>query len=812
MKPHLAILCAMVASAIASADTAYKLPPKEIVDLVDAPPTPETVVSPTRDTMLLVDYEANQPIALVARPFLRLAGVRIDPRMGARQRTRRYTGITILAIEKRTAPRVGLPRSATIGLPAFSHDGRRIAFTRDLEDGVELWVAESATGKAGPVGRVRLNDVLVADRLGAPAAPFAWMSDGRRVLARLVPAGRGAPPARPVVPTGPVIEDTAGRKSQVPTFQDLLQDSHDEDVFEHYGGSQLAVVDTQSGAVTPIGALGLYTAAEFSPDEKHVLVTRLRRPFSFRVPFASFTRSVEVWDAAGRRLASVADLPVSDEVPRHGVPTGPRAVDWQPLQPSALVWVEALDGGDPLKKVPHRDKVMASTAPFSDPPRELLRLKHRFARFDWTARKDVALVEERDRDRRWTTTHLVDLAAPAGMKVVFDRSVNDAYKDPGRPVIETRPTGERTILQDGDVIYLAGEGASERGDRPFLDKLDLATRARQRLHQSDEASHERFETFVKDSRATIVTRHESRTEPPNWFAVDLASGRRTKLTALPDPAPRFARIRKELLRYARNDGVPLSGTLYLPADHQPGTRLPLIIWAYPREYSSDDTAGQVRASPSAFARPTGASPLFFVTQGYALLNDATMPVVGDPETMNDTYIEQISAAAEAAIAKLDSMGVIDPRRVGVAGHSYGAFMTVNLLAHTDLFAAGLARSGAYNRSLTPFGFQSERRSYWEATDLYTRVSPFTYANRINEPLLLIHGQADNNSGTFPLQSERLFQAIRGNGGTARLVMLPYESHGYRARESLLHTVAEMIEWADRYVKGRRQVGVPPGND
>lgn len=279
MKPHLAILCAMVASALASADTAYKLPPKEIVDLVDAPPTPETVVSPTRDTMLLVDYEANQPIALVARPFLRLAGVRIDPRMGARQRTRRYTGITILAIEKRTAPRVGLPRSATIGLPAFSHDGRRIAFTRDLEDGVELWVAESATGKAGRVGRVRLNDVLVADRLGAPAAPFAWMSDGRRVLAHLVPAGRGAPPARPVVPTGPVIEDTAGRKSQVPTFQDLLQDSHDEDVFEHYGGSQLAVVDTQSGAVTPIGALGLYTAAEFSPDEKHVLVTRLRRPF-----------------------------------------------------------------------------------------------------------------------------------------------------------------------------------------------------------------------------------------------------------------------------------------------------------------------------------------------------------------------------------------------------------------------------------------------------------------------------------------------------------------------------------------------------
>ncbi len=366
----------------------------------------------------------------------------------------------------------------------------------------------------------------------------------------------------------------------------------------------------------------------------------------------------------------------------------------------------------------------------------------------------------------------------------------------------TRPDGVSTILQDGDSIYLVGRGASPEGSRPFLDKMDLKTAEKTRLFQCGERTFESVLGFVGDSRSTIVISHETKTEPPNYFTVDLETGKRTKLTDFRDPAPQLTGLKKELIKYQRDDGVPLSGTLYLPPGYKEGTRLPLIIWAYPLEYSDAATAGQVRTSPYTFTRLAGPSQLFFVTQGYAVLDDATMPVVGDPETMNDTYVEQISAAARAAIETLDKKGVIDPKRVGVGGHSYGAFMTANLLAHTDLFAAGIARSGAYNRSLTPFGFQTERRSYWEATDLYTKMSPFTYANKINEPILLIHGEADNNSGTFPIQSERLFQAIKGNGGTARLVLLPHESHGYRARESVLHVLAEMFDWADRYVKNR----------
>jgi dipeptidyl aminopeptidase/acylaminoacyl peptidase len=777
----------------ASGQAPYKLPSKEVVDLVDAPPPPQAVVSPTGDAVLLAEPEAYPPIALLAEPVLRLGGVRISPATSCRQRTFRFTGLQVQPVEGGAPLRVPLPAGARTGQPAFSHDGRRFAFTRDLADGVELWVGDTATGAARAIPGLRLDDVL------GPA--FAWTGRGA-LLVRTVPAGRGEAPRAPSVPTGPVVEETAGKASQMATFQDLLRTPHDAVLFEHYARAQLALVDAAAGTASPLGEPGLYTDAEPSPDGRYLLVERVKAPFSTRVPFFYFARATEVWDAAGRKVATVADLPVSDEIPRQGVPTGPRAIAWQPLVPATVVWLEALDGGDPTRKVEHRERVLTLVAPFAAAPSEVVRLKQRFAGLDWTGRRGVALVTEYDRDRRWRTTALVDLAAPTARRVLFDLSANDAYGDPGDPVMETRPTGERVALQDGDAIYLAGDGASETGDRPFLDRFSLATLKKERLFHCVEGKAERFLAFAGASRAQALVRSESKTDPPNLHVVDLASGARRKLTDYRDPTPELTRVTKELVKYARKDGVPLSGTLYLPPGYTPGTRLPALVWAYPLEYSDTATAGQVRGSTSTFPRVTGPSPLAFLTQGYAVLMDATMPVVGDPETMNDTYVEQIAQAAEAAIDVLDSKGVVDRRRVVVGGHSYGAFMTANLLAHTDLFAAGIARSGAYNRTLTPFGFQSERRSFWEAPELYLRVSPFTYAHKINEPILLIHGEADNNSGTFPIQSERLYQALRGNGGTARYVVLPHESHGYRARESVLHTLAEMIEWADRWAKNR----------
>ena len=829
------LAAAALAAGATVAQEPYKRPPQQVVDLVDAPPPPIAIVSPTRTGMLLVDYEAYPSITLLARPFHKLGGLRVDPALHSLQRLRQHRSITVKSLPDGSTRPVPLPTGAAVQLPQWSYDGRWIAFARDVADGVELWVADAATGAARVLSGVRLNDVL--------GAPFVWRRDNRHLLVRTVPAGRGPAPAAAAIPAGPNVQETAGKRTRMATYRDLLADAHDEDLFAYYGESQLALVDAEGGGATPLLPPGLYTDADFSPDGRFLLVTRLERPFSFRVPYSYFTRTLELWHADGTPAGTFARLRVADEVPQQGVPVGPRDVQWQPLRRATLVWVEALDGGDPLAKVPHRDRLLridvaearrtaarraggddgadaaapgagsAAAAPdLAVGGREALRLEERLSALRWTARADQALVTEYDRDRRWNTTWLVDLSAPQrGAKKVFDLSARDSYHDPGNPVWTTRPDGEKILLQDGDWIYWAGRGATDAGDRPFLDRLNLKTLRAERLFRSDATSLESFAAFGPgNARQRILTSRESRTEPPNWYLLDLGTQRRTKLTDYRDPAPQLSGIDKRLLRYHRGDGVPLSGFLYLPPGYRVGTRLPVVLWAYPLEYSDAGTAGQVRGSPNTFVRLTGDSPLFFLTEGYAVLQDAAMPVIGDPETMNDTYVEQIVAAAKAAIDTLAALGVADRDRVCIAGHSYGAFMTANLLAHSDLFAAGIARSGAYNRSLTPFGFQAERRSYWEATDVYTRISPFTYAHKIGAPLLLIHGEEDNNSGTFPIQSERLFQAIQANGGTSRLVLLPHESHGYRSRESVLHVLAEMFEWCDRYVKNPPPRGASAG--
>ncbi len=778
------------------AQQAYKLPPKEVVALVDAPVPPSVSVSPTGDRVAFLTVEPNPPISMVARPFARLAGMRIDLGRGSRQRTGRVTKLHVdpLPGVEGGPFEFAAPADSTLQHVSWSPDGRRIAFSVDDQSGVQLWIADVVAGKAEAVAGLRLNDVL--------GVPFSW-TGGDSLLVMVVPPDRGAPPKPSPVPSGPVTEETSGRVSKVATYQDLLRNADDEALFEYFATNRLVAVTLGSPPV-PIGAPGMITDAEWSPDHKLILVTRITKPFSYRVPSGSFAHAIEVLGADGGLMKAIAQLPIADTTPPQGVPTGPRAVRWQPHEPATLIWTEALDEGDPLKKVPHRDRLVAWAAPFADAAREIARVKNRLVNITWLGTKGQGLMTESDRDRRWRTTSLVDVTAnPMTTKVLFDLSQNDAYNNPGMPVMVTRADGDRVIRQDGSAIFMRGDGATPKGERPFLDRVDLATGEKKRLFQSAEDRRDSFVAFAGPGSDRVVVEHQSTTDPENWFVVELASGEKKALTAFADPAPELRGVKKELITYKRADGVPLSGTLYLPAGYQPGTRLPALIWAYPLEYSDAGTAGQVRGSPNRFTRLSGASPLFLLTQGYAVLMDATMPVVGDPEHMNDTFVDQIVGSAKAAIDKLDEMGVVDPKRVAVSGHSYGAFMTANLLAHCDLFAAGIARSGAYNRTLTPFGFQSERRSYWEATDLYTRMSPFTYANKINEPLLMIHGEADDNPGTHTIQSERLFQAIRGHGGTARLVLLPSEAHGYRARESILHVLAETIEWADRYVKNKK---------
>jgi dipeptidyl aminopeptidase/acylaminoacyl peptidase len=782
----------------------YRLPPAEVVEIVDAPPTPSVVISPDMRSMLLVERPSLPSIAEVARPWIGLAGRRIDPGNNGPQTLSLNTGLLLRDLGGANESRIALPEDARISSPSWSHTGERFAFTVVDDERIDLWVGDVTTRSAKLVAR-GLNAII--------GGGFDWMPDGERLLVHLVPEKRGPAPVRPRTPTGPAMMETSGEKSPVRTYQDLLATPHDEALFEYYMTSQTAIVHSGDGEAALLGKPGLYLSLNPSPDAVHFLVTRIERPFSYLMPYWSFPQSVELWSAAGERESVVADIPMAENVPIGGVRTGPRSFSWWVGRPATLVWAEALDGGDPKREASHRDRWMAAEAGGDLSVRsgkEILRTEHRARGLSWMSDPERVIASEYDRDRRWTRSLLHNLSDEASTPVVLDdRSVRDRYGDPGSPVTEPTAQGQRVVRQDGDWIFRTGSGASPEGLRPFLDRQNLKTLESERLWRCEDGSYERVSRLSPTSAAAMsfVTVHESPVEPPNWRLHGLADDKVQTLTAFTDPTPELRGIEKELVTYERKDGVQLSATLYLPADHEQGTRLPLVVWAYPREFNDPKTAGQVGGTPYRFTRIGGSSHLFFLTQGYAIMDGATMPIIGDPETMNDVFIDQIVSSAEAAIEKAVAMGVADGGRVGVGGHSYGAFMTANLLAHCDLFNAGVARSGAYNRTLTPFGFQSERRTLWEAPEAYARISPFFHADKINEPMLMIHGRKDSNSGTYPIQSERMYHAIKGNGGKARLVMLPEESHGYRARESVLPTLAEMIDWFDLYVKNGPQAGL-----
>ncbi len=779
------------------AQVSYQKPPPAVLDVLNAPVTPGVSISPARDRLLLVDRERYPSISELAQPMLGLAGIRFNPQSRGPYRTPQNIGITIQTIPAGDKTPVKLPPGARHEPPVWAPDGSQFAFAIYQPTRIELWVADARTGAARKMDGIALNAI--------DGIAFQWMPDGRALLCRTVPEAQGPAPSAPATATGPNIQESFGKTTPVRTYQDLLKNVHDETLFEFYATSQLVLVDAATGRRQDLGQPDVFSAIDPAPSGEFFLVTTTRKPFSRLLGAGGFPSEIAVWDRRGKVVHTVASLPSHEGVPIEGVLTGPRAVRWRPTTPATLVWAEALDGGNPKVKASHRDRLLSLSAPFRGERTELLRLEHRYSgALIWGEQDGMAFVSDYDRDRRWQRTFLIKADRPKiAPRLVWERSVRDRYRHPGTPLLRTLHNGERVIWQTGSTIYLAGSGASTSGDYPFLDRFDLETFKAERLFQSDSRSFESVVALVSAETTTgvrFITEHETPSTPANYLLRTAGATETIPLTHFPDPTPQLRKISKRLVTYKRPDGIPLSFTLYLPPDYQPGQRLPTLVWAYPLEYNDADTAGQVSGSTNRFTTFGGSSHLFFLLRGYAVLDGATMPIVGSPETMNDTFILQIVDSARAAIDKAVELGVTDPDRVGVGGHSYGAFMTANLLAHSDLFRAGIARSGAYNRSLTPFGFQGERRTFWEAPEIYARLSPFMHAHKINEPILLIHGERDDNSGTFPIQSERLYQAIKGNGGNVRYVTLPFEAHGYAARESIEHTLYEMLSWFDQHVK------------
>ena len=792
------LLLGVISWVFAQEPTRYMEPAKELLDIIDAPTTPSLGLSPTREYVMFAYPQEMPDIAEMAQPELRLAGIRINPENFGASKPRLVQKITLRKFDaKEEYPVTGLPENGKIKSFDWSPDGKKLAIIIYQPKTIELWVANVADGVAK---RWATN---LHDALGW--SPMEWTPDSKSIVYSARVLSREGIEFKDALPQGPSVQVTSGRKSAVRTYQDLLQNPLDEQKFEYYATSTIMRVEEGKEPVV-LGNPGLYTSFSTSPSGEFILVQQIIRPFSYIVPYSRFPQLIEIWDNSGKLIKKLAEIPLTESIPQgfSAVRKGPRSFQWRNDKPATIIWVEAQDDGDPKKIADIRELLYSLDAPFKNNALPFLSLNFRYAGITW-GWDNMAVVYE----RWWETRRMVvSFFNPADEKqpkrVVWDRSYQDAYGDPGSLIAEANANGYRTLRTNKEKtkLYLSGQGASPAGNMPFLDELDIESLQTKRLWQCQAPYYERFVALLDDPIRTILTQRESEKEQPNYYIRDLRRKRITAFTSYPHPYPQLKDVQMEMVRYKREDGVDLSATLYLPAGYVKGSKqLPVLMWAYPEEYVDPDLAGQVKDSPHRFIRPSRLSPILWVARGYAVLDRVSMPVVGKDSLLpNDTFVEQLVANAKAAIDFLVNEKIADPKRIAVGGHSYGAFMTANLLAHSDLFAAGIARSGAYNRTLTPFGFQGEERSYWEAPEIYNRMSPFTYADKLKKPILMIHGVDDNNSGTFPIQSERMFQAINGHGGTARLVMLPFESHGYRARQSILHQTWEIDTWLEKYLK------------
>jgi len=791
----IAAFCLASILSFAQENQGYQRPPEEIAKLVEAPLTPAINISPDKSWMALLDRSDYPSIEELSRPELRIAGLRINPENFGPTRSNYFIGLKFKNLkDKKDYDVSGLPSPLKMSSVNFSPDSKKVSFLQTYADHIELWVVDLTNFTARPLTKKKIN--------ATAANPVAWLSNSNQLIFLAVVDGQKMP-QKTRVPSTPVIEENLGKKAPARTYQDLLKSPYDEALFDYFCTSQLHVISLD-GTEKSVGDPAVYTSQSPSPDGSSLLVKLVHRPYSYLVPINLFPLTVNIIDLNGKVMKNLANIPLGDNVPVGFSATikGPRSHAWRADQPATIYWAEAQDGGDPKMKTDTRDKIFQWASPFEGSAIELITLPLRYSGITWGNDK-VAWINETWWADRKTRTYQIDPSNPSKKKALHDRSYEDAYTDPGDPLTVFNQYGRSVMAIADNSVFLSGAGSSPEGDNPFLDKFDLNTGKATRVWQSDAPYYEYVVSLIDAKKGVFVTSRESQSENPNYFTRTVGSKNVAQLTSFPHPYPQIKEVKKQVLKYKRADGVDLTANLYLPPGYKKEDGpLPTFLWAYPAEFKSKDNAGQVKGSPYTFTRISWGSPIYWVVRGYAVLDNASIPIVGEGDKEpNDTYVEQLVASAKAAIDYGASLGVVDPKRVGVGGHSYGAFMTANLLAHSDLFKAGIARSGAYNRTLTPFGFQQEERTYWQAPEVYNKMSPFSYADKIKTPILLVHGEADNNSGTFPIQTERFYNAIKGHGGTARYVLLPYESHGYQAKESIMHMLWEMDNMLETYVKG-----------
>lgn len=787
--------------ACAQENLSYQKPSSDILALADYERVPSVSMDSAKRWMVFSHTPTYKSLDDLSQPELRLAGLRINPRTNIASTVTYIKRLSVRAVsggEMRTVS--GLPANPQISGLLWSPDERRVAFLNTVADGVEAWVLDVAEARA-----TRLSDAVVNANMGQP---LKWYQDSTALLVRRLPADR-LPLLDPTkdLPTGPIVSSGDGKVSQNRTFQDLLKNPQDERNFATLARSELVKIGLD-GEITIVHAADLYVSESFSPDGRYLLITTLQRPFSYLVPWNRFPMTAKVYDIKGGEVRTVNSLPLFETQAKGfmAVRPGRRSLAWRDDQPSSLYYVEALDGGDPAHKVDFRDALYTWQAPFQTEPQRLVKLQQRFSGVVW-GDAETAVIQDEWYDTRSTRTFLFSPSLADGeMRKLFDRNSQDIYSDPGRFETVRNLNGRWTLAKREGKLFLIGDGYSKDGQFPFIDALNTSDLSTSRLYRSTSLDRKEDLISIQDfDRLRVLVRIQSPSEYPNFYFRDLGAKPALKqLTQFANPFESLKGVHKEVIEYDREDGVRLSGTLYLPKDYRKRAKkggLPLLIWAYPAEFKDRNSAGQSTKNPNEFTFPNYGSFIYWVNKGYAVLDDAAFPIIGEGKTEpNDTFVPQLIANAKAAIDAVAERGIINRSKVAVGGHSYGAFMTANLLTHSNLFACGIARSGAYNRTLTPFGFQSEQRSYWEAPEVYTAMSPFMNAQKMKTPMLLVHGEADNNPGTFTLQTERYFQALKGLGAPVRMVILPKESHGYASRESILHLLWEQDVFLERCLK------------
>lgn len=800
------VLLLLIVKVQAQEALTYQKPSKEILDLVDVPLAPSVLVDDNKEFMIFLYRDTFKSIEEISQEELRLGGLRINPKTNIGSRVTYYNNLKIkplLTNESELVQVSGLPSEPKLANFTYSPDQKKMAFTNTTSSGVEVWVVDVIKQAAKKLTEPRVNANL--------RDVINWFEDGNAILVKMISPDRlELIETKNAVPTGPTISVNDGKKAQNRTYQDLLKNKNDEHNFEQLALSELYKV-TLDGKSEKWLEGAMYNNIMFSPDGEYVMVTTVEKPFSYLVPYRRFPSKTVIYSKDGQKVETVLEVPLIEDLPKGfmAVRQGKRRFSWRNDMPASLVYAEALDGGDPEKEALYRDEIFQLNAPFNGEAKSLMKTVNRYDSAVW-GDEDTALIIDDWWNTRNTKTYLFNPSdSSVEPKIIFDRNYQDRYSDPGDFVTKRNKMGSDVLALKGSYAFLNGAGYSEKGQFPFIDKINLKSLKTSRLYQSEYTDKLENLNNYDVEKSELLVRIESPDEYPNYFIRDLKKNKLVQLTDFDNPFKSIQGIHKEVITYKRDDGLELSGTLYLPVGYnkEKKEKMPMILWAYPREFKDQSSASQKTSNPNKFTFPYYGSPIFWVTKGYVVLDGASFPIVGEGDDQpNDTFRMQLVANAKAAIDAVDALGYIDRTRVAVGGHSYGAFMVANLLSHSNLFAAGIARSGAYNRTLTPFGFQSEERNYWEAPEVYYTMSPFMHADKMKTPLLMTHGEADNNSGTYPMQSIRYFNALKGLGAQVRLVMLPNESHGYRAKETILHLLWEQDQWLEKYVKNK-----PPGN-